>query len=245
MPFLVVMYKGKRISVKVDETDFLIGRAEDAHLILPEHYVSRHHACISFKTGGYRVQDLDSRNGTRLNHQPLTGEPRPLQPEDVISIGTIDMRFVDSLDTLDSQNTPGPTGEIPAGEVFICHATGDDDFVNALTAALLQQGPIDCWVDHNCIEPGQDWDVEIEKALTDTAALIVVLSKKSVASSNVRAEWNYYLDLRKPIFPVQIEPCEIPYRLRVYQILDFQHGIDAALPELLEAIEEVLHSSQE
>ena len=106
MPFLVVIYKGKRISVKVEETGFLIGRAEDANLILPEHYVSRHHARISLQDDGYIVQDLGSRNGTRLNNEELDGESRPIRHEDVISIGTIDMRFVDSLEWLEPQNMP-------------------------------------------------------------------------------------------------------------------------------------------
>lgn len=245
MPFLVVMYKGKRISVKVEESGFLIGRAEDANLILPEHYVSRHHARISFKEDGYIVQDLGSRNGTRFNNEDLDAEPRPLKHEDIISIGAIDMCFIDSLDWLEQKNTPSPTGEVPAGEVFICHSSTDDEFVNALAAALLEQGPITCWVDHHSIDPGQDWDVTIEKALEKADALIVVLSKESVESTNARAEWSYYLDKRKPIFPIRVEPCEVPYRLRVFQTLDFQHGIEAALPELLEAIKDTLHSSPE
>jgi hypothetical protein len=240
MPFLVVIYKGKRLSMKVDEQGFIIGRAEDAQLILPEQYVSRHHARITFDGTGYVVEDLNSRNGTRLNNTPIPpDEPQPLHHEDMIGIGTVEIRFVDSLDWLQPRIFPTATGEVPGGEIFICHSSTDDAFVDQLAGELLARGPITTWVDHQHIEPGKDWDAEVAQALQKTIAMIVVLGAEAVESPNTRAEWSYFLDARKPVFPVLTEPCEVPYRLRIYQILDFQHNMDA-IPGLLDAIWDVL-----
>jgi hypothetical protein len=71
--------------------------------------------------------------------------------------------------------------------------------------------------------------------------MIVVLGEEAVQSTNVRAEWSYFLDRRKPIFPVLTEPCEIPYRLRLFQTLDFHQGMEA-IPNLIEAIWDVLNT---
>ncbi|HHW13784.1 MAG TPA: DUF3662 domain-containing protein [Firmicutes bacterium] len=48
-----------------------IGRADDNDLVLGDTNVSRHHASLLWRDGVVRVRDLGSRNGTRLNGQPV------------------------------------------------------------------------------------------------------------------------------------------------------------------------------
>jgi DNA-binding NtrC family response regulator len=65
----------------------LIGRDEDADIRIVDPQASRHHARISVGEG-IEVEDLGSRNGTRVRDQPLeAGRRVALQPGDAIAIG--------------------------------------------------------------------------------------------------------------------------------------------------------------
>jgi hypothetical protein len=56
-------------------------------------WASRQHAAIYLDGGELQIEDLHSRNGTFLNRTRLVpGAKRPLQVNDVIQIGTIQMR---------------------------------------------------------------------------------------------------------------------------------------------------------
>lgn len=69
----------------ITKSEFLIGRGGDCDLVLPERQVSRHHLKILRQPGRFALQDLDSKNGTHLNGQPVTGTV-PLQDGDEIQI---------------------------------------------------------------------------------------------------------------------------------------------------------------
>lgn len=64
----------------------VIGRDEQCAICLPDRSVSRHHAAVRRSGRGYVLDDNNSKNGTWLNGQPVTGEPRPLKDGDDISI---------------------------------------------------------------------------------------------------------------------------------------------------------------
>ncbi len=69
-----------------------LGRGEDNDVVIPEHFVSHHHA-ILFKHGSqYVIEDLGSRNHTYVNDHLLTGKAY-IKPGDLIRIGLITMRF--------------------------------------------------------------------------------------------------------------------------------------------------------
>jgi len=65
--------------------ELLIGRHPDCDVIVPGDTVSRRHARLAFRDGGWIVQDLESTNGTRLNGQ-LVGRCR-LRPGDRLMLG--------------------------------------------------------------------------------------------------------------------------------------------------------------
>jgi predicted component of type VI protein secretion system len=65
---------GQQWAISGDE--FLIGRGADCDLVLPERQVSRHHAKILRRPGYFELEDLDSKNGTHLNGQPVTDKAR-------------------------------------------------------------------------------------------------------------------------------------------------------------------------
>jgi hypothetical protein len=63
----------------------VIGREPTCDIMVDDRQVSRQHALISPTPKGILLEDLDSKNGTHWNGQPLL-EPRVLQDGDVIQI---------------------------------------------------------------------------------------------------------------------------------------------------------------
>ncbi|MBN1453241.1 MAG: toll/interleukin-1 receptor domain-containing protein [Anaerolineales bacterium] len=49
--------------------------------------------------------------------------------------------------------------------VFLCHSSNDKPAVCELYQRLKSEGWIDSWLDEEKLYPGQDWDLEIEKAV--------------------------------------------------------------------------------
>jgi DNA-binding winged helix-turn-helix (wHTH) protein len=73
-----------------------IGRGEECDIVVPERQVSRQHARIYLEEDAYYIQDLDSRNGTWVNRQPLKGTRR-LYDNDLIQIAmVVELVFIGS-----------------------------------------------------------------------------------------------------------------------------------------------------
>ena len=64
-----------------------LGRLPDNSICLTDGRLSRHHARIEFREGGFWLSDLGSQNGTLVNDRPLT-ETHRLQAGDSIELGT-------------------------------------------------------------------------------------------------------------------------------------------------------------
>ncbi|MDA7952096.1 MAG: SpoIIE family protein phosphatase [Pirellulaceae bacterium] len=93
MAFLIAVNgpeTGKRISL--DNEPNVLGRHPECDVVVPAGAVSRHHARISQGNDGFYLEDLKSRNGTLLNHQPLS-HPQPLKDGDKITICELDFSF--------------------------------------------------------------------------------------------------------------------------------------------------------
>jgi two-component system, NtrC family, response regulator AtoC len=66
----------------------VIGRGQDADLVLADALASRRHACLHVAPGSLRIEDLGSANGTRLREQKLPPhEPARLVPGEAVTIG--------------------------------------------------------------------------------------------------------------------------------------------------------------
>src|SRR5258705_3035620 len=90
-PFLSLQTETGPQKVPVAEKPVTIGRHPDNLLVITDTQASRFHAVIGKGRDGYIVKDLDSRNGTRLNVQPI--KAAKLNQGDVVSIGTTHIRF--------------------------------------------------------------------------------------------------------------------------------------------------------
>jgi pSer/pThr/pTyr-binding forkhead associated (FHA) protein len=71
-----------------------IGRTMDNDIVLPDSYVSRKHAKISFENDAYFIEDTGSTNGTYLNGNDIRGKGKqPLKDGDEIQLGTTAFKF--------------------------------------------------------------------------------------------------------------------------------------------------------
>lgn len=72
--------------------EITIGRRGACDVALRDDSVSGRHAGFRRRSGHWEVEDLGSTNGTYVNGRRVTGA-LPLQPGDVISVGTSTWRF--------------------------------------------------------------------------------------------------------------------------------------------------------
>jgi adenylate cyclase len=63
-----------------------LGRADENDIVLGGDLVSRKHARLLVEGDALRIEDLGSRNGSRVNGAPLQGT-RPLSPGDIVTLG--------------------------------------------------------------------------------------------------------------------------------------------------------------
>ncbi len=113
--------------------------------------------------------------------------------------------------------------------VFLCHSSQDKPVVRDLYQRLLAEEWIDPWLDEEKLLPGQDWDMEIEKAVEAADVVIVCASSRSVTKEGyIQRELKFTLDiaLEKPegtifIIPLRLDDCDMPRRLRSWQYVDY------------------------
>ncbi|MBN8656596.1 MAG: toll/interleukin-1 receptor domain-containing protein [Anaerolineae bacterium] len=111
-------------------------------------------------------------------------------------------------------------------KVFLCHAHADRDAVRALYTRLTNDG-VDAWLDKAKLLPGQDWELEIRKAVREADVVVVCLSKQFNQAGFRQKEVRLALDtaMEKPegeifIIPARLEECENLESLRKWHEVD-------------------------
>jgi TIR domain-containing protein len=114
---------------------------------------------------------------------------------------------------------------------FFSYSREDSEFALRLAADLRAAGA-SVWIDQLDIGPGQLWDRAVQNALETCPSVLIILSPASVKSDNVMDEINFALDQKKTLIPVLYRDCDIPFRLRRFQHLDFRTEYERMLEEL-------------
>lgn len=107
--------------------------------------------------------------------------------------------------------------------VFISYKR--DDFTDSAFLAELERhlelANITFWRDHR-IQPGDNWEVEIDQAIDDSFACLLLLSPNASASQYVTYEWTRALTLGKKVIPLLLESnAAVHPRLQKTQFVDF------------------------
>ena len=132
--------------------------------------------------------------------------------------------------------------------VFISYSHADAAFVNILAANLVKRNA-HVWVDTWELNVGDSILNKVQQAIQDTSALLVVLSKASVASEWCRKELNAGLmreldEKRVVVLPVLVDDCDIPIFLREKMYADFRTNFDKGLKAIVEAVARVTNLDQ-
>jgi hypothetical protein len=72
----------------------IVGRDEDADVVISEGDVSRRHALIWRQGGRYWIRDLGSSNGTTVNGQPVGGKQQQIEEGSVLAFAAHRFRFL-------------------------------------------------------------------------------------------------------------------------------------------------------
>lgn len=123
-------------------------------------------------------------------------------------------------------------------QVFISYAKEDSakalDFFNKLSGLGIQ-----AWIDTSNLLTGQDWKLEITRAIRNCKYILILLSKSStVKKGYCQKEIKEALDIADLIpdgeiyiMPIRLDDCEIPDRLKKYHCCNA--FIDIELNKLL------------
>jgi hypothetical protein len=122
-----------------------------------------------------------------------------------------------------------------AQKVFFSYSRADAEFALQLATDLRSAG-VDLWIDQLDIPAGAQWDIAVEEALKQCPCLLVILSPMSTASQNVMDEVSFAIERNKRILPVLYRNCDIPFRLKRLQYIDFSGDYNVACDKLLDAI---------
>lgn len=105
--------------------------------------------------------------------------------------------------------------------IFLIHAHDDRKAVHKLYTRLVRDG-VDAWMDVENLQPGQDWQNEIRKAILQCDVILVCLTRAFNVQHGYRHE-ELKLALEKAkwisddevfIIPVRLENCDMPESLR-------------------------------
>lgn len=132
--------------------------------------------------------------------------------------------------------------------VFISYSHADREFVDNLAAQLIRRNAR-VWIDRWELNVGDSILNNVQNAIQDASALIVVLSKASIESEWCKKELSAGLireleERRVVVLPALLEDCPIPVFLREKMYADFRGNFDVGLRQLLDAIGRVTTADQ-
>lgn len=111
-----------------DQPEVLVGRGEESDVTLSDRTASRRHARFLYEDGGWWIEDLGSRAGTRCNGRPLSARER-LAPGDQIGIGA-SVLLVSGFGGKAAAARPTPSSSMPTpGTSVFLRA---DDIISAV-----------------------------------------------------------------------------------------------------------------
>jgi hypothetical protein len=117
-------------------------------------------------------------------------------------------------------------------KIFLSYAHEDKDRVLELYRKLNQDG-YDAWIDDEKLLPGQDWDLEINKAIKASDAIILCLTNISIQKEGyVQREIKKAIDIAQEklrgnifIIPARLDECIVPEEVSRLQYVDlFSEG---------------------
>jgi transcriptional regulator with PAS, ATPase and Fis domain len=119
----LILRHGDRLHVvDLEEgSDVVLGREPGLALVIDDAKVSREHARFGCRGGVVYVEDLGSRNGTRVNDRLLQGEEQRLTSGDVVRIGPVELMVAESRPQArtDEASAAAPRGVVAIEQAMV------------------------------------------------------------------------------------------------------------------------------
>jgi hypothetical protein len=119
--------------------------------------------------------------------------------------------------------------------VFISYSRKDYYFAESLAFHLLNRN-VPVWLDVKDLNPGVDWEEDLDAAVAAAASVVLVGSHEAFKSVNVRSEYQRAAKLGKRIIVVRRRGLRLPEELKSREIVDFRGGFPQALDQLVASL---------
>nr|MCR4869773.1 TIR domain-containing protein [Atopobiaceae bacterium] len=107
--------------------------------------------------------------------------------------------------------------------IFISYSSKNMEIAEMVRSALIAEG-MDVWMDHHSIAVGDDFGEAVLDAIEACSVFVLLISRESQESRNVRDEFETAYSWDKPILPVHIDNSQINrvymFRLRSFQFIE-------------------------
>ncbi|MEP7287303.1 MAG: toll/interleukin-1 receptor domain-containing protein [Chloroflexota bacterium] len=125
-----------------------------------------------------------------------------------------------------------------SGYYFISYSRQEITFVDSLSQELNKRG-YETWIDFQKLVPGRPWDDQLGEAIKGASAVLLVVSKASMASDAVHRErQSAILDTERVILLI-FEACPLPEELVNREWVDFR----LPFPESMRQLEVLLKNT--
>jgi hypothetical protein len=139
------------------------------------------------------------------------------------------------------RKTPGETmnhttDSRPAPYYFVSYSRQEVPFVDSFSRELEKRG-IRTWVDFRNLVPGHPWQPQLDEAVQNADAILLIISKASMSSLPVKDEWTKSLAAGRRIILIIFEPCNLDPGLVGLEWVDLTKRFDRAMLKLIALLE--------
>ena len=126
-----------------------------------------------------------------------------------------------------------------ATHVFICFSSKDEAIARGVVEFLESAG-LKCWISFRDVQPGDNYQESIVRAIEAAQAIVFLFSESSNLSGEIRKELSIGGSINVPVFPLRLTPIAptgaLRYELATRQYIDIFPDREAALTKLVATI---------
>jgi HEAT repeat protein len=130
-----------------------------------------------------------------------------------------------------------------SGQIFISYHHNDGDFAEILRQRL-KDNDFDVWMSEAALTCGDDWRAEIDQAIEEASALVLIMTPDAKASDYVTYEWAFAIGAGIRVVPILLKETELHPRLELLHYLDFTNRMARPWDDLIKALKEKAHQGQ-
>ncbi len=128
------------------------------------------------------------------------------------------------------------------GHIFVSYKHEEAYFAELLKYKI-KEANFNPWMDDQ-LRAGEDWRGEIDQAIKNSLALIVILTPEAIESKYITYEWAFALGANVKVIPVVFKRTPLHPRLEALQWLDFTNHVSPPWDKLIEVLRKTARSKR-